>query len=116
EGGVIFAHRSHDAALRSVLNFALGSYENPEGPHWGFNGKMSEFHAAVGLAQLDRFDDMVVRRRAFAAVYRERLARYPELVCPQGMGCASWQSLPVLQPSVAAGDRLIETPPGSRVA
>jgi dTDP-4-amino-4,6-dideoxygalactose transaminase len=109
EGGVIFANRRHDAALRSVLNFALDSHAKPEGPGWGFNGKMSEFHAAVGLAQLARFDDIVVRRRAFAAVYRERLARYPELVCPQDMDRAPWQCFPVVLPSGAAAERFIET-------
>jgi dTDP-4-amino-4,6-dideoxygalactose transaminase len=109
EGGLIFAHRSYDAALRSVLNFALNSHATTEGPHWGFNGKMSEFHAAVGLAQSARFDDIFVRRRAFAAVYRERLARYPELVCPQDMNCAPWQFLPVLLPSGTVAERFIAT-------
>jgi dTDP-4-amino-4,6-dideoxygalactose transaminase len=109
EGGVIFANRRHDAALRSVLNFALDSHAKPEGPGWGFNGKMSEFHAAVGLAQLARFDDIVVRRRAFAAIYRDRLARHPELVCAQDMDCAPWQCFPVLLPSRAAAERFIET-------
>jgi dTDP-4-amino-4,6-dideoxygalactose transaminase len=108
EGGAIFAHRDYDAVLRSVVNFALGSYDKPEGPAWGFNGKMSEFHAAVGLAQLDRFSDSVVRRRAFVAVYRERLAHYPELVCPRDVHCAPWQSFPVLLPSRVAAERFIE--------
>src|SRR5262249_12634043 len=84
------------------------SYDNPEGPAWGFNGKMSEFHAAVGLAQLDRFDDVIARRRAFAAAYRQRLARYPGLVCPQDMNAATWQCFPVLLPSGTAAERFIE--------
>ena len=83
EGGAIFAHRAHDGALRSALNFALNSYANPGGPVWGFNGKMSEFHAAVGIAQLGRIDNIVGRRQAFAKRYRDRLARYPQVVCPQ---------------------------------
>jgi dTDP-4-amino-4,6-dideoxygalactose transaminase len=109
EGGVIFAHRVHDAALRSALNFALTSYAEPGGPAWGFNGKMSEFHAAVGIAQLNRFRDVVRRRQAFAAVYRGRLARYPEVVCPQDMSSAPWQFFPILLPSVTAAERFIET-------
>jgi dTDP-4-amino-4,6-dideoxygalactose transaminase len=73
EGGVIFAHRIHDAALRSALNFALNSYTKPGGPVWGFNGKMSEFHAAVGIAQLNRIRNRISRRQAFAALSLPRL-------------------------------------------
>jgi dTDP-4-amino-4,6-dideoxygalactose transaminase len=109
EGGAILAHRSHDAALRSALHFALSSHVEPGGPVWGFNGKMSEFHAAVGIAQLNRFRDIVSRRQAFAAIYRDRLAPYPEVVCPQDMNSAPWQFFPVLLPSVAAAERFVET-------
>jgi dTDP-4-amino-4,6-dideoxygalactose transaminase len=90
EGGAIFAHRVHDCALRSALNFALKSYSEPGGPTWGFNGKMSEFHAAVGISQLGRIGAIVSRRQAFAATYRDRLEDYPEVVCPQDMNCAPW--------------------------
>jgi dTDP-4-amino-4,6-dideoxygalactose transaminase len=109
EGGAILAHRTHDAALRSALHFALSSHVEPGGPVWGFNGKMSEFHAAVGIAQLNRFRDIVSRRQAFAAIYRDRLAPYPEVVCPQDMNSAPWQFFPVLLPSVAAAERFVET-------
>jgi dTDP-4-amino-4,6-dideoxygalactose transaminase len=108
EGGAIFAHRSHDAALRSALNFALDSYVKPEGPAWGFNGKMSEFHAAVGIAQLKRYREIVRRRQAFAANYRDRLAHRVEIVCPQDINCAPWQFFPVLLPNVMAAERFIE--------
>jgi dTDP-4-amino-4,6-dideoxygalactose transaminase len=108
EGGVIFAHQMHDAALRSALNFALDSHLEPDGPAWGFNGKMSEFHAAVGIEQLNRIGTIVGRRQAFAAVYRERLEDYPEIVCPQDMKCAPWQFFPVLLPSVTVAKRFID--------
>jgi dTDP-4-amino-4,6-dideoxygalactose transaminase len=108
EGGAIFAHRMHDGALRSALNFALNSYATPSGPAWGFNGKMSEFHAAVGIAQLGRIGNTVSRRQAFATLYRDRLKQYPEVACPQDMSCAPWQFFPVLLPSEATADRLIQ--------
>lgn len=109
EGGAIFARRIHDAALRSALNFGLTSYAQSQVPAWGFNGKMSEFHAAVGLVQLTRYRDSVSKRQAFAAVYRDRLALYPQVVCPQDMNSAPWQSFPVLLPSAAVAERFIET-------
>lgn len=54
EGGVIFAHAANDASLRAALNFGLPTPGVARATCWGFNGNMSEFHAAVGLAQLDR--------------------------------------------------------------
>jgi dTDP-4-amino-4,6-dideoxygalactose transaminase len=109
EGGVIFAHRRHEAALRSALNFALDSYATTQGPAWGFNGKMSELHAAVGLAQAKRIADLVSRRQAFAAMYRDRLSRYQNVVCPQDASCAPWQFFPILLPSKTVAEAFIES-------
>jgi len=108
EGGVIIAHHGHEDALRAALNFALNSHADPEGPAWGFNGKMSEFHAAIGIVQSTRIRDIVRRRQAFAAIYRDRLARYSQLVCPQAMQCAPWQVFPVLLPSASAAERFVQ--------
>lgn len=107
EGGAIFAHRQYDAALRSSLNFALSTYGAPQGPSWGFNGKMSEFHAAIGIVQLSRFEDRVARRQACAALYRDRLGAYPEVVCPRDISCAPWQCFPILLPSEAIAESFI---------
>lgn len=108
EGGVVFARNVHEDTLRSALNFALNSDANPERPAWGFNGKMSEFHAAIGIVQLGRIRELVILRQAFAAIYRDRLARYSELACPQDTGCAPWQVFPVLLPSASAADRFVQ--------
>jgi dTDP-4-amino-4,6-dideoxygalactose transaminase len=115
EGGAIFAHRAHDAALRSALNFALDTYAEPGGPAWGFNGKMSEFHAAVGISQLRRIGNIVSRRQAFAALYQDRLTQYPAVVCPRDMSCSPWQFFPVLLPSAAAAERLVQGAAASSV-
>jgi dTDP-4-amino-4,6-dideoxygalactose transaminase len=108
EGGAIFAHCTHDAALRSVLNFALTSSAKPQGPLWGFNGKMSEFHAAVGIAQLQRFRDRMHQRQASAAIYKERLSSYSEIVHPPDVSSAPWQVFPVLLPRATVAERFIE--------
>ena len=53
----------------------------------GFNYVLSNLHAAVGLAQLERLEDLVARRRRLAARYAESLAGVPGLrFCAQ----ASW--------------------------
>ncbi len=70
---------------------------------------MSEFHAAIGIVQLNRIGHIISRRQAFAAIYRDRLAHYPEVVCPQDVTCAPWQCFPVLLPGVIAAERFTET-------
>jgi dTDP-4-amino-4,6-dideoxygalactose transaminase len=107
EGGVIFADRVHEGDLRSALSFALHSHGERHGPRWGFNGKMSELHAAVGIAQLRRIDGLVARRQAFVKIYHERLAQFPEIAFPQGIDRAPWQFCPVLLPSRLAAEAFI---------
>jgi dTDP-4-amino-4,6-dideoxygalactose transaminase len=43
----------------------------------GINGKMNEFSAALGLLQLRRVDQVMQRRHAIAALYRQGLAGVP---------------------------------------
>jgi dTDP-4-amino-4,6-dideoxygalactose transaminase len=45
----------------------------------GFNYRMTDIQAAVGLVQLGKLDDMVRRRRELAARYQEMLADVPGL-------------------------------------
>ena len=40
----------------------------------GYNWRLSELHAAVGLSQLGRLDEFVAERRRLASAYTERLA------------------------------------------
>jgi dTDP-4-amino-4,6-dideoxygalactose transaminase len=48
----------------------------------GINAKMSELHAAVGLAQLPTIDDAIERRRAVAEAYARHLAGLEHLRLP----------------------------------
>lgn len=108
EGGAIFAHRSRDRALRAAINFALTSTSEPDGPRWGFNGKMSELHAAVGLAQADRYAGFIRERQAFVAKYIGRLSKFDGLTFPRQPHAAPWQVFPVLLPIASAVERFIE--------
>lgn len=49
----------------------------------GINGRLSELHAALGLAQLERLPHLLARRRQLAAAYRKRLAGCPYLELPR---------------------------------
>lgn len=73
EGGAVVGH---DPALfervASLRNFGIRNEDEVEGV--GINGKMSELHAAVGLALLGQVDDEIAARRRLQAHYRTRLA------------------------------------------
>jgi perosamine synthetase len=64
----------------------------------GYNYRMTDIQAAVGLVQLDRLDAIVARRRELAARYRERLAEVPGLVMADDppYGTTTFQSFWVL--------------------
>ena len=51
-------------------------------PEVGYNFRLSDVHAAIGLAQLEKLDEFLARRRAIAAIYDEALCRIPGLAIP----------------------------------
>src|SRR5690606_25205998 len=81
EGGLIF---TKDSALLKKMeymrNFGFNGLENFA--ELGINGKNSEFHAAMGLANLDFFDNILEQRRKLTDRYRFKLKglkmRYPK--------------------------------------
>jgi dTDP-4-amino-4,6-dideoxygalactose transaminase len=87
EGGCIVTTNTRLATLATqALNF--GFHGTRESVIPSTNGKMSEYHAAVGLAELDgwdekrrRLDDVAIRyrRRMQSAVFADRLACAPDL-------------------------------------
>jgi perosamine synthetase len=48
----------------------------------GYNYRMTDLQAAVGLVQLDRMSEFLERRRSLAARYTEKLAGIPWIVAP----------------------------------
>lgn len=48
----------------------------------GYNYRLDELSAALGVAQMRRFDEIVARRQAVAQMYMERLIDHPELILP----------------------------------
>jgi dTDP-4-amino-4,6-dideoxygalactose transaminase len=96
EGGLVFAPPALAAKLRAVINFGFqrGDVVMP-----GFNAKLSEFHAAVGLALLDAIDGYIERRRSVAARYRAAVAEFAGWANPVRTGRAVWQTYPALLPA-----------------
>jgi len=59
----------------------------------GYKYKMSNIQAAIGCAQIERIDDLIARKRAIFARYRDALARYPGLSLnpePAGIQIGAW--------------------------
>jgi UDP-4-amino-4,6-dideoxy-N-acetyl-beta-L-altrosamine transaminase len=63
----------------------------------GFNYRMTDFQAALGLSQHDRLDEFVARRRQIACAYDERLADLPLILPLQNCDTESAFHLYVVQ-------------------
>ena len=109
EGGVIFCTQQADSKVRSALNFGLPTRFGTDVANWGINGKLSELHAAVGLAVLETFDARLVCRRDLAARYIERLGAIKGIQFPRDPHRSTWQVFPVLMPTAAAARALIDS-------
>ena len=58
------------------MNFGLQTHANTgnkSSPFWGINVKMSEFHAAVGLAVLETIDNRILQRQEMAKKWIDSL-------------------------------------------
>ena len=71
-GGVVTTDARLATRVTESLNF--GFYQDRESRSPSTNGKMSEYHAAVGLAELDAWPTKAQAFRAVADEYRLRLA------------------------------------------
>lgn len=60
----------------------------------GYNGRLTDIQAAVGIEQLKRLDTMVKHRRELAAAYHEALLAIPGVIPPEEPEYAksNWQS------------------------
>jgi perosamine synthetase len=76
----------------------------------GFNYRLSELHCALGLAQLERLDELLAARSLTAARYSEALADIEvELPCPDAAGdVRGWFVYVVQVPPGVDRDRVIE--------
>ncbi len=96
EGGMIVTDDERLAdACRSLRNQGRPIATAPGGPGgamntgaWlehervGYNYRLSELNAAIGVAQMRRFKTIIERRRMVADLYMQRLMGVPEVVLP----------------------------------
>jgi len=75
EGGMITTNNKELAEkIRSIRNHGRASYGPSENVDLGFNFRMSDINACVGLTQLKRLPEYLKNRNALAKVYDEKLS------------------------------------------
>lgn len=74
--------RSHAASVSDLARHNASGIVVERYHEAGFNFRMSDLHAAVGLAQIERLDGIIARRRALAAVYNAAFASLEDVVVP----------------------------------
>jgi perosamine synthetase len=135
EGGMVTTNDNRlAAAVRSLRNHGATGPPPPERePHgpWtmatfdriGYNLRLSDIQAAVGVAQMAKLDTLLAERRWLAAGYRERLANRNDIVLPALDSGHTYQSFVIrvveggrarrnaIMTSLAAAD--IQTRPGT---
>lgn len=108
EGGAIITSPEHEDALRQAMNFGLPSLGENGSASWGFNGKLSELHAAVGLAVEEDFDRRLSLRRLMAARYIASLSNVSDIRYPTDVAAAPWQLFPILMPSKEVANAFVQ--------
>src|SRR5262245_45152177 len=99
EGGAVVASDPRLLAeVRRLRNHGIAS--DPQASTAGFNAKMSELHAAVGLRSLQNVEGTLARRREYAERLRQTMAvdcpdAFTVQVIPRGMR-SNFQNLGVL--------------------
>lgn len=83
EGGMILTDDDAIAArCRSLRNLCFLPHKRFLHEDLGFNFRMSNLQAAVGVAQAERLDQTIARKREIGARYREALQHLPGIELP----------------------------------
>lgn len=111
EGGAIVSHTEADwARVKSLRNFGIA--DEVTIPSIGTNAKMSEFNAALGLVQLEYFEDVRSRRQEIDTYYRNAFAGIPGLrpiaLPPDVLSNYSYFPIRVAEPFPLSRDALYE--------
>jgi perosamine synthetase len=109
EGGAVI---TQDDALAMRLRQVKGQGQSFTRRYWhevlGFNYRMTNIAAAIGVAQFERFEDIRARKRAIAQQYRVRLAELPVVFqrSTPDVDSSDWL-ITVLLPEGADRDRIM---------
>ena len=83
EGGMVLTQRDDLAKrARSLRNLCFEKSRRFRHQELGYNSRMTNMQAALGVAQLARFEQIVERKRAIAHAYSQRLKDVPGISLP----------------------------------
>ncbi|BAZ23814.1 DegT/DnrJ/EryC1/StrS aminotransferase [Kalymmatonema gypsitolerans NIES-4073] len=83
EGGMLVTDDEHLAQrCRSLRNLCFQPQKRFVHEELGWNMRMSNLQAAIGVAQLERLDEFIARKRRMGQVYTELLAGIPSIQLP----------------------------------
>lgn len=107
EGGMLLMDDEawHERAC-FLRDHAMSKTERYYHPEIGFNYRLTNIQAALGLAQLERIDEFIRRKRANAARYAERLKDVPGItMAPQAEWAQSvyWMYSILVEPDYPLG-------------
>lgn len=75
--------RTHGSTISADARHDGKGFLLPEHNEAGFNYRMTDIQAAVGLAQVEKMDNIIAEKRRRAAIYNQMIAeRLPQLVAP----------------------------------
>lgn len=91
EGGIIVTDSAEYAEkLRLFRSHGIKSSSSSSDEPWflemhalGYNYRMTDLHASLGISQMNKLDDFVARRREIAEIYNEEFSRLDGLKIPQ---------------------------------
>jgi perosamine synthetase len=75
--------RQHGMSVSDLARHGSGKVVIESYDEVGYNYRMTDLQAAIGLVQLQRLEGMLAKRRALAARYSARLSSLPWLALPQ---------------------------------
>jgi perosamine synthetase len=83
EGGMVLTNKPDLAEkARSLRNLGFRPEHRFYHTELGYNYRLTNIQAALGLAQLERFEDIVARKREMGKLYTEKLKNIPHLQLP----------------------------------
>jgi perosamine synthetase len=83
EGGMVLASQEiYEARLRSLRNLAFRADRRFYHTEIGYNYRLTNMQAAIGVAQVDRIDEHISKKRSMAEAYRVRLSDLPQIALP----------------------------------
>jgi perosamine synthetase len=105
EGGMVVTNNDKLAEKCRYLKnmcFPLGGNRNYEHEDVGFNYRMSNLHAAIGLAQVEKLDDYVEMRRQVSQWYHKHLDIPGVIFQPELPDCKNvyWMNALVIDPNI----------------